>query len=73
MPPAYARCKARAIQHLTSEIAKVEAELAKVNAKLANPTFAEKVPASVLEGHLRRQTRWQEKLTTLRASLISLG
>ena len=57
---------------LKKEIAKVEEELAKVRAKLANPSFSEKVPATVLEEHKQRETAWSEKLaqlTKMRAAL----
>jgi valyl-tRNA synthetase len=52
-------------QRLQKEIAKVEDELAKVRAKLANPSFAEKVPASVLAEHQERENFWAEKLAQL--------
>ena len=58
---------------LGKEIAKVEDELAKVRAKLANPSFAEKVPAAVLEEHRQRESAWSEKLSQLARMLEALG
>ena len=43
------------------EIAKVEDELGKVRAKLADPNFAGKVPAKVLDEHRQRERDWAEK------------
>ena len=57
----------------TKEIAKVGDELTKVRAKLANPSFAEKVPAAVLEEHRQRETAWAEKLAQLHRMLAALG
>jgi valyl-tRNA synthetase len=50
---------------LNKEITRVEDELAKVRAKLTNPSFTEKVPASVLEEHKQREATWAEKLAQL--------
>ena len=60
-------------KRISSEIIKVEAELTKVNAKLADSSFVEKVPAAVLEDHRQRQSKWSEKLDTLRASLANFS
>ncbi|HWB61083.1 MAG TPA: valine--tRNA ligase, partial [Chthoniobacteraceae bacterium] len=60
-------------ERLKKEIAKTEDELAKVRAKLANPTFAEKVPAAVLEEHKQRETSWAEKLAQLQKMRDALG
>ena len=59
-------------ERLTREIAKVEQELAKVRAKLADPNFAGKVPAKVLDEHRQRESDWAEKhaqLTKMREAL----
>jgi valyl-tRNA synthetase len=59
-------------ERLTKEMAKVEAELAKVRAKLADPNFAGKVPAKVLDEHHQRERDWAEKhaqLTKMREAL----
>jgi valyl-tRNA synthetase len=58
---------------LKKEIAKVEDELSKVRAKLANPSFAEKVPAAVLEEHRQRESAWAEKLAQLKKMSAALG
>jgi len=59
-------------ERLGKEIAKVESELEKVRAKLADPNFAGKVPAKVLDEHRQREATWAEKhaqLTKMRAAL----
>jgi valyl-tRNA synthetase len=59
-------------ERLAKELAKVEQELAKVRAKLADPNFAGKVPAKVLDEHRQRETDWAEKhaqLTRMREAL----
>ena len=58
---------------ITSEITKVEAEIAKVQAKLADTAFVEKVPVAVLEDHRQRQSKWSEKLETLKTTFNTLG
>ena len=58
---------------IAAEITKVDAELMKVNAKLADQTFVDKVPAAVLEDHQQRQSKWTEKLETLKTTLKTLG
>jgi valyl-tRNA synthetase len=58
---------------LKKEIAKVEDELGKVRAKLANPSFAEKVPAAVLDEHRQRESTWAEKLGQLTRMSEALG
>ncbi len=60
-------------ERLGKEIAKVTDELTKVRAKLANPGFAEKVPATVLEEHRQRELTWQEKLAQLEKMRSALG
>jgi valyl-tRNA synthetase len=60
-------------ERLTKEIAKADAELAKVRAKLANPTFAEKVPAAVLDEHKQRETSWSDKVAQLQRMRDALG
>ena len=46
---------------LTKELETIRAEIAKVETKLANPAFAQKVPAKVLEEHRQRLVDWQAK------------
>ena len=46
---------------LGKELEKITGEIEKVQAKLANPSFAGKVPAAVLEEHQQRLADWQEK------------
>jgi valyl-tRNA synthetase len=60
-------------KRIDAEITKVEAEIAKVLAKLSDPNFTEKVPPAVLEDHRDRQSKWTEKLTSLKATLQTLG
>jgi len=60
-------------ERLKKEISKVENELAKVRAKLANPSFAGKVPAAVLEEHQQREASWAEKLAQLQRMRDALG
>ena len=60
-------------ERLGKEIAKVEDELAKVRAKLANPAFAGKVPAAVLDEHKQREATWAEKLAQLQKMREALG
>ncbi len=59
-------------ERIGKELTKVEDELAKVRAKLADPNFAGKVPAKVLEDHQTRERDWSEKhaqLTKMREAL----
>jgi valyl-tRNA synthetase len=58
---------------LSKEIVKAQDELARVEAKLANPNFAGKVPAAVLEEHQQRRASWAEKLAQLQRMLAALG
>jgi len=57
---------------LTKELERVKGEVAKVQEKLANPAFAAKVPAKVLEEHQARLQDWQAKEAQLAASLANL-
>ena len=57
---------------LKKEKEKCEAEIAKVEQKLANPNFAQKVPANVLEEHSQRLADWQAKLAQVKAALAAL-
>jgi len=59
-------------ERIGNELAKAGDELAKVRAKLADPNFAGKVPAKVLEDHQQREHDWSEKhaqLTKMREAL----
>ncbi|NDD38000.1 MAG: valine--tRNA ligase, partial [Verrucomicrobia bacterium] len=58
---------------LTKELAKIQAEIEKVEQKLANPSFAQKVPAAVLEEHKQRLADWQTKLAQTKAAIEALG
>ena len=57
---------------LMKEQAKISAEIAKVEQKLANPNFAQKVPANVLEEHKQRLADWQGKLAQVKSALAAL-
>jgi len=57
---------------LTKELEKIRSEIGKVEAKLANPAFAEKVPAKVLDEHRQRLVDWQSKEKQALASLENL-
>jgi valyl-tRNA synthetase len=57
---------------LTKELERVQSEVTKVQEKLANPAFAAKVPAKVLEEHQARLQDWQAKEAQLAASLANL-
>jgi valyl-tRNA synthetase len=58
---------------LGKEIAKVDSELEKVRAKLADPNFAGKVPAKVLDEHRQREADWAGKRAQLAKMLEALG
>ncbi len=58
---------------LKKEIEKCQAEIGKVEAKLNNPSFAQKVPANVLEDHKQRLVEWQDKLAHAQTALDGLG
>jgi valyl-tRNA synthetase len=60
-------------ERIGKELTKVEDELAKVRAKLADPNFAGKVPAKVLEDHQARERDWSEKHTQLTKMREALG
>ena len=60
-------------ERLAKEISKVEQELAKVRAKLADPNFAGKVPAKVLDEHRQRETDWANKHAQLIKMREALG
>ncbi len=57
---------------LTKEIEKAKSEIKKVEDKLGNPSFVQKVPASVLLEHQGRLSEWQAKLRQLETSLADL-
>jgi len=58
---------------LTKKAEEIQTEITKVEQKLANPNFAQKVPAKVLEEHQQRLADWQMKLKQVRDSLDGLG
>ncbi|KAB2671257.1 MAG: valine--tRNA ligase [Verrucomicrobia bacterium] len=57
---------------LGKEKEKIQGELAKVEEKLANPAFAQKVPAKVLEEHRQRLVDWQTKLRQVQTALDNM-
>ncbi len=57
---------------LGKELEKVKIEIQKVQEKLANPNFAQKVPAKVLEEHRQRLIDWQSKEKQLNDSIENL-
>jgi valyl-tRNA synthetase len=57
---------------LKRELEKIEAEAAKVEQKLANPNFAQKVPANVLQEHKQRLADWQAKREHAQSALAAL-
>ncbi len=59
-------------ERLTKELEKARVEITKVQDKLGNPSFAEKVPAKVLEEHKQRLADWQAKEKQILASLENL-
>lgn len=58
---------------LTKELERVKIEVTKVQEKLANPAFAAKVPAKVLEEHQARLQEWRVKEAQIAASLANLA
>ena len=59
-------------ERLGKELEKIRSEIDKVQLKLANPAFAEKVPAKVLEEHRQRLLDWQVKEKQAQAALDDL-
>ncbi len=59
-------------ERLGKELEKIRSEIDKVQVKLANPAFAEKVPAKVLEEHRQRLLDWQVKEKQAQAALDDL-
>ncbi len=58
---------------LTKEIAKLEIEVTKAEAKLANPAFADKAPAVVVEQERTRVAGFKQKLDGMKMQLKKLG
>ncbi len=58
---------------LKKELEKMEGEISKVEQKLANPNFAQKVPAAVLDEHKKRLADWQSKREHVLAALKALA
>ncbi|MBC8097733.1 MAG: class I tRNA ligase family protein, partial [Akkermansiaceae bacterium] len=58
---------------LTKDLEKIQTEITKVEQKLANPAFAQKVPATVLQEHQQRLVEWQGKLDHVKAALEALA
>ena len=57
---------------LKKELEKIEAEIAKIEQKLANPNFAQKVPANVLQEHQQRLAEWHGKRDHVKSALAAL-
>jgi len=55
------------------EVARLEGEIAKATAKLANPAFADKAPAAVVEQERARLAGFSETVDKLKAQLVKLG
>jgi valyl-tRNA synthetase len=64
--------KAAESVRLAKEKEKIAAEILKVQQKLENPSFTQKVPASVLQEHQQRLVEWQGKLARVQAALDAL-
>jgi valyl-tRNA synthetase len=64
--------KAAESARLAKEKEKIAAEILKVQQKLENPSFTQKVPASVLQEHQQRLVEWQGKLAHMQAALDAL-
>lgn len=58
---------------LSKEINKLEIEIVKADAKLANPAFADKAPAAVVEQERVRVAGFKQKLATMQVQLRKLG
>jgi valyl-tRNA synthetase len=57
---------------LTKDLDKARGEVTKVQDKLANPSFTQKVPASVLEEHQKRLADWQAKVAQIEQAMANL-
>jgi valyl-tRNA synthetase len=60
-------------ERLAKEAARVEREIGKARTKLANPKFAERAPAAVVEQERERLARFTETLDQLRTQLSKLS
>jgi valyl-tRNA synthetase len=58
---------------IKKEIEKSASEISKVEQKLSNPSFAQKVPPSVLQEHQQRLLEWQNKLVQSQTALAALN
>ncbi|MBV8659219.1 MAG: valine--tRNA ligase [Burkholderiales bacterium] len=58
---------------LTKEIARLDGEVAKATAKLANPAFADKAPAAVVEQERKRLADFGATVEKMKAQLSKLG
>jgi valyl-tRNA synthetase len=58
---------------VAKEVARLEGEVTKATAKLANPAFADKAPAAVVEQERKRLADFGETLEKLKAQLVKLG
>jgi valyl-tRNA synthetase len=60
-------------ERLRKEAARLEGELAKAQTKLANPKFAERAPAAVVEQERERLETFRATYEQVRAQLTKLG
>lgn len=60
-------------ERLAKEAARIEREIGKARTKLANPKFAERAPAAVVEQEQERLERFTETLDQLRSQLARLS
>ena len=60
-------------ERLAKEAARIEREIGKARTKLANPKFAERAPAAVVEQEQERLARFTETLDQLRSQLARLS
>ena len=60
-------------ERLAKELQKVGKEIGKVEAKLANPNFADRAPADVLEEQRQRLADWQAKHDQINEAIGNLS
>lgn len=65
--------KAAETARLSKEVARLEGEIAKATAKLANPAFADKAPAAVVEQERKRLADFGATVEKMKAQLLKLA
>lgn len=65
--------KAAETARLSKEVARLEGEIAKATAKLANPAFADKAPAAVVEQERKRLADFGTTVEKMKAQLLKLA